>query len=197
MDEDRSEDCGPPAELDDAFLIEFVSDAIAEARDSAVWGDERFLKWLTDREGEQSTTALSLRGQRLIARAYCRRFGIRLLESPPVIVPLRHQTRNPSMAPMIDLSELGSFSLSSVSRAVLVPAGFERFNCVACNVVQTIECFAPFVDVGDTLLIALSPPRYSPAAIVRESDRRVKVVNDDWSDGLIGALIALWSSVLS
>jgi len=192
MDQDCSKD-PPPVEPDDSFLAELVADAISEDPHHSVWSDERFLTWLANRSGERPSPDESLAGQRLIIRAFCRKFGIRLVDAPPAVLPVRSEPGTDRLAPMIELSELPSLSTATVSQGAVIPAGCEQFNCVASRVVHIIECFAPFIHVGDTMLIALSPPMHSPAAIVCAVDDRVVVSNDIRSNGFIGVLIALWS----
>src|SRR5262245_40247329 len=78
MHEDQPEDREPPVAPDEALLADLVAETIAELPDHNAWSDERFLRWLAEPEGARPEAELSRVGRRLMARAFCRKFGVQL-----------------------------------------------------------------------------------------------------------------------
>ena len=195
MNEDRPEDREPRVAPDEALLADLVGETIAESLDHSAWSDERFLRWLTESESARPETELSRAGRRLMVRAFCRRFGVRLSSAPAPLATAKPGERGP-LAPLVDLETLMSRDTSAARESVVVPAGCERFRCVALNASPQLQSFAPFIENGDTLLIALTTPDWSPAATLYHLDGRLRVTNGKSVGELIGTLAALWSHLL-
>jgi hypothetical protein len=194
MDEDQPEGCEWPVAPDEALVADLVGEAIAESPDHAVWRDERFLRWLAQRDGAPSEAELSRAGRRMMVRAFCRRFGVRLLPAPArVATGQLHEQR--SCAPVVNLEALMSRDTSGARQTVLVPGDCHRFSCVALHVPPQLQSVAPFIGKDDTLLIALTTPDWSPAATLHILDGRLRLTTGESAGEFVGALVALWSEV--
>ena len=192
MDEDQPEDRQPPVAPDEALLADLVGETIAESPDHIAWSDERFLRWLAKPEGAPPEAELSRAGRRLMARAFCRQFGVRLLQAPPPVT-VAQVGQHGACAPVIDLESLISRVTSAAQYTVLVPADCERLSCVALHASPQLQSLAPFIGKGDTLLIALATPDWSPAATLHIVEGRLRLTRAESPGEFVGTLVALWS----
>jgi hypothetical protein len=194
MDEDQPEHRPPPVAPDEALLADLVGKTIAESPDHPAWIDERFLTWLAEPEGARSEAELSRAGRRLMVRAFCRKFGVQLLRAPARVAEAQVVERR-SSAPVVDLDGLMSRDTSTAQQVVFVPIGCERFSCVALHASEQLQAFTPFIGEGDTLLIALTTPDWSPAATLRVVDGRLRLTSGENAGDFVGTLVALWSDL--
>ena len=194
MDEDQPEDRQSPVGPDEALLAELVGEAIAESPGHIAWSDERFLKWLAQPEGDRPEAELSHAGRRLMVRAFCRQFDVRLLHVPPDVA-VAQMGEQRARAPVVDLESLMSRDTSAAQHTVLVPADCERFPCIALHASSQLQSLAPFIGKDDTLLIALTTPDWSPAATLHIVDGRLRLTRGESVGEFLGALVALWSDL--
>jgi hypothetical protein len=170
MGEEQGEEPGWPAEPDDTIIADLVGGIIARERADA--------------------------GRQMLVRVYCRKFNIRLLDSQPMVVDRTNVAADLSgvaLAPLVDIAALQSPATLASDRAVVVLQAWADEPLVACHVSETTEVFAPFLFPGDTILVAVGPARWSPAALLIRRESGPPMVTDDAApSGVIGTVVAVW-----
>ncbi|HTE45767.1 MAG TPA: hypothetical protein VK636_11020 [Gemmatimonadaceae bacterium] len=171
MSKDRDEADEWPAELDETIIADLVGGTIARERAEI--------------------------GRRMLVSVYCRKLNIELYGTQPIVIDRTDSPANEvasARVPLADFAELGAFELSGYERCVAIPAGRFGQPVVACAVTAPVVIFAPFISPGDTVLVGLAPPAWSPAAVVRRVDGQLAVTDDAASGHIVGTVLALWPS---
>lgn len=182
---------------DEASIADLVGDEIARSPDHAIWRDERFLKWLTERQIDAAPGGMARAGRQLMVRAYSRQFRFLLLAGRPSVVELPAFNSDKALAPLVSLGSFLPNHAASSATAVVLPEACRGSDCVALRVTGSDHLPAPFIEEGDTLLVALETPRWSPALIIRDSDHRCLIANGDNPERAVGTVIALWSVAMA
>src|SRR4051794_35220163 len=118
MHDGQTKDNEPPASPDDIELARVIGEAVVGDADHAAWTDERFIKWLAEKQVAASSE-LARAGQRLIVRAYCRKFRVLLFGAPPTTVGVGGST-----APIVPVASLRAGDDLGTGECVHIPDAF-------------------------------------------------------------------------
>jgi hypothetical protein len=190
MDDSHSTDDASRVSPDDEFLARFIADDVAQNPAHPAWSDERFVKWLEQRAIGERSTELAHSGRSLLVRAYCRRHGIWLAAGPPSIHD--GSLSRDGVAPLVDIGCLTLEESVVASGWISIPATHVTRRCIAVGISRSIECFAPFIAVGDIVLIARERLSSELPATVWLVEGAPVIADRDRAAEFIGTVAALW-----
>ena len=154
-DERKPDDRGADA------LGEWIGHVVASDPESAVWRDERFLKWLGDDAGARedrrtSDARAEARGRALLVRALSRRYHVRRVgEAPARYTAEAPPPAGDRVSPLVELGVAAGVGRElwdePVDQWVAVPGELPGGEYISLKVVG--QSMAPLMHTGDTVLV--------------------------------------------